>query len=234
MQQTESKVAEEKYEAQILEIFEAPAPILKPRSEALSLVSSCDSGYESEEWEFVDEEGEDDQDDWEYFIDVSSLEVPRKELQNACCKTYIEWNITSQEESVSRTLRNWMKIIKDPSSEILVCLEEEFKASNYFDDASNDKCLKPSVSKYVGKKDKSGKYHGEGELRYSNGSILWGTFKHGVIEGRVVIEHLNGERLEGDFVRDKFEGWVSETYERTGWRQTFYKHGVQVSDWKSE
>ena len=221
----------EKYDYQVVEILEAPVPILKPRSEALSLVSNCDSGYESEEWEFVDDEAEDDddQDDaWEYFIDVSSLEVPRKELQNACCRTYIEWKITSQEEAVSRTLRNWIKIIKDPSSEILVCLEEEFKASNNFEDASNEKCLRPSVNKYIGKKDKRGKYHGEGEIRYSNGSILWGTFKHGVIEGRVVIEHLNGERHEGEFVKDRFEGWVHETYERTGWRQTFYKHGVQV------
>ena len=215
-----------------VEILEAPVPILKPRSEALSLVSSCDSGYESEEWEFVDDEADEDdnQDDvWEYFIDVSSIEVPKKELQNANCKTYINWKTTAQEESVSRTLRNWIKIIKDPNSEILVCLEEEFKASNCFEDASNEKSLKPSISKYVGKKDKNGKYHGEGEIRYSNGSILWGTFKHGVMEGRAVMEHLNGEKYEGEFVKDKFEGWVNETYERTGWRQTFYRHGVQVS-----
>ena len=27
---------------------------------------------------------------------------------------------------------------------------------------------------------------------------------------------------------DKLEGWVWETYERTGWRQTCYRRGVQV------
>ena len=40
--------------------------------------------------------------------------------------------------------------------------------------------------------------------------------------------------VKGDFVADKLEGWVWETYERTGWRQTCYRRGVQVilaPDW---
>ena len=34
--------------------------------------------------------------------------------------------------------------------------------------------------------------------------------------------------MEGEVVNDKLEGWVTETYERTGWRQTFYRKGVRV------
>ena len=204
---------------------------MKPRSEALSLVSNSDSGYDSEEWEYVDTEEEDeDPEEWEYFIETATVEVPRKELQNPHCKTPLEWRHDLQVDNVARTLKNWIKIIKDPSSEILICLEAEFKASSEFEcpNLVEKLSLKPSVSKYTGGKDKKGKYHGEGELRYSNGSILWATFKHGVVEGKATLEHLNGDTFEGEFVNDKLEGWVNETYNIKGWRQTFYKKGVQV------
>ena len=188
------------YSCRSVETLTAPAIALKPRSEALSLVSSCDSGYDSEDWEYVDtEDEEEDGEEWEYFFESSPLEIPRKELQNSYCKTPIQWNRTAQTESISRTLKNWIKIMKDPNSEILLSLEEEFKASSFSGETqiANDKAsLKPSVKQYVGKKDKQGRFHGEGEVRYMNGSILWASFKHGVAEGRGVLEHLNGDKFE--------------------------------------
>ena len=64
-------LAEEQYGSQTIETLIDPVPVLKPRSEALSLVSSCDSGYDSDEWEYVEEEEEaSEADDWEYFVDI--------------------------------------------------------------------------------------------------------------------------------------------------------------------
>ena len=227
----DDSAAEEQYGSQTIETLIDPVPVLKPRSEALSLVSSCDSGYDSDEWEYVEEEEEaSEADDWEYFVDISPLEVPRKELQGPNCRKPIQWPRGAKEETISNSLNNWIKTMKDFKSEILNCLENEFNASNFGGDlASSEKTvLKPSVKQYIGKEDKKGRYHGKGQLRYNNGTIIWGTFKHGVIEGPASIEHLNGERQEGNFVNDRLEGWVTEKYDRTGWRQTFYRRGAQV------
>ena len=224
--------AEEQYGTQTIETLVDPVPVLKPRSEALSLVSSSDSGYDSDEWEYVeeDEDSDIDAEDWEYFVDVSSLEIPRKELQGPNCREPIHWPRGAKEENISNSLKNWIKTMKDSQSEILICLENEFNASNFGGDlASSEKTiLKPSVKQYVGKEDKKGRYHGKGELRYNNGTIIWGKFNHGVLEGPATIEHLNGERQEGNFVSDRLEGWVTEKYGVTGWRQTFYRRGLQV------
>ena len=91
-----------------------------------------------------------------------------------------------------------------------------------------EKALKPSIIKYFRQKDKKGRHNGDGEARYSNGSVVWGTFKHAVREGPATIEQLNSERIDGVFVNDKLEGWAIETYNDSGWRQTYYRRGVQV------
>ena len=59
---------------------------MKPRSAALSLVSCCDSGYDSEEWEYVNEDDNDQEDDeeWEYFDDVSPFEACATRKDSLC------------------------------------------------------------------------------------------------------------------------------------------------------
>lgn len=160
----------------------------------MSLVSCSDSGYDSDEWEYVEEDEDEDGEDegeWEYYIETCPLEIPSRDLQHPNCSNIIEWKTTSKTESVARTLKNWIKIIKDKNSEILMCLEEEFKGSLHLGDmTSSDKVLKPSIKQYVGKKNKQGKFHGEGEVRYTNGSILWANFKNGSIDGRGTIEQV--------------------------------------------
>ena len=227
--------SEERCQTETIETLLDPVPILKPRSEALSLVSSCDSGYDTDtEWEYVEEDeavaGGGEEEEWEYFVDISPLEVPKKELQAPNCKKTIEWPRGAREETISSSLKNWIKTMKDPNSDILNKLETEFIASSFCGDqnCSEKTNLKPSVKLFIGKEDKRGRYHGKGELRYNNGTIIWGTFSHGVIEGRATIEHLNGEIQEGNFVSDRLEGWVTEKYGVTGWRQTFYRRGLQV------
>ena len=88
-----------------------------------------------------------------------------------------------------------------------------------------------SVVKYRGKCDKQGRYHGEGEAWYSNGSLYLGKFQHGVREGPGTLETTVAgvdHSLEGLFTQDRLEGWAEETYEGTGWRQAFYRKGQQV------
>lgn len=80
--------------------------------------------------------------------------------------------------------------------------------------------LKPSIVNYRGKLDKQGAYHGEGEarlvnirsssnklyLRYSNGSLFYGTFKHGLREGHGCLESMVAgveTAVAGHFVQDK-------------------------------
>ena len=222
--------AEEQYGTQTIETQMDPAPVLKPRSQALSLVSCSDSGYDSDEWEYVEEDEASEGEDWEYFVDISSLEIPRKELQGPNCREPVPWQRGAKEETISSSLNNWIKTMRDFQSEILICLENEFNASQFCGDLATSErtFLKPSVKQYIGKEDKQGRYHGKGQLKYNNGTIVWGKFSHGVLEGPATIEHLNGERQEGTFVSDRLEGWVTEKYGVTGWRQTFYRRGLQV------
>ena len=147
-------------------------------------MSLSDSGYDSsDEWEYVDEDDNDEEDEeWEYFVETSPVEIPCKELQHPNCSTELLWRKSHRSETVARynlhglskfypqqiirTLENWIKIMKDKSSNILECLEEEFSASSLVEgQSSQEKILKPSVKQYIGKKNKSGKYHGEGEIR---------------------------------------------------------------------
>ena len=97
----------------------------------------------------------------------------------------------------------------DKESNILVTLEDNFSASAHGSKYKN---------KYFRQKDKKSRHHGDGEARYSNGFVVWGTFKHAVREGPATIEQLKSERIYGVFVNDKLEGWAIETYIDSGWR----------------
>ena len=206
---------------------------LKPRSQALSLSStgSADLGYESD-WEYCDteEEGEEEDEEWEYFLDVPALAVPSRDLQSPYSRHPVSWSPGPAEENIATTLRSWLGRMRDKEDRILVSLEEQFQASQATTGLTAEKSsnLRPSLAKFVGSLDRAGRGHGPGEARYTNGSILSASFQHGQASGPGVLELLNGDRFEGIFLKDKLSGWVTETYQETGWRQTFYQAGTRV------
>ena len=95
--------------------------------------------------------------------------------------------------------------------------------------------LKPSVAKYKGKLDKQDRYkykykgqlphcysqglpryHGDGEARYTNCDIFYGTWRHGLREGAGCLVSMVGGvecSVEGVWREDRLEGWAEETYQ---------------------
>ena len=93
-----------------------------------------DLGYESDCWEYCDgdDDGDsrtDDADLWEYFEDDIDLEIPRKDLQNAYNRQTIQWEVGTKTRNAAMILENWMTLMMDKESNILVSLEENFSAS---------------------------------------------------------------------------------------------------------
>ena len=148
---------------------------LKPRSQALSLSStgSADLGYESD-WEYCDteEEGEEEEDEeWEYFLDVPALTVPSKDLQSPYSRHPVRWSPTAAQEKIAVTLTQWLARMRDKEDGILLSLEDQFQASQKPTGLTAEKSsnLRPSLAKFVGPADRAGRGQGTGEARYSNG-----------------------------------------------------------------
>ena len=213
-----------------MEVLSCP---LKPRSQALSLSStgSADLGYESD-WEYCDteEEGEDDDEEWEYFLEVPSPALPPRDLQSPYSRQPVSWSPLPAGQNIAATLYSWLARMKDREDGVLLSLEQQFRPSQRSPGRTAEKSsgLRPSLARFVGPVDRAGRGQGPGEARFTNGSILTATFQHGLASGPGVLETLNGDRFEGVFVKDKLSGWVTETYQETGWRQTFYQAGVRV------
>ena len=205
---------------------------LKPRSQALSLSStgSADLGYESD-WEYCDteEEGEEDE-EWEYFLDVPALSVPPRDLQSPYSQEPVVWSPGQAEQDIAARLRSWLARMRDKEDGILVSLEEQFRASQKTPGRTGEKTgsLRPSLAKFLGPVDRAGRPHGAGEARFTNGSVLSATFQHGQARGPGVLELLNGDKFEGDFEKSQLCGWVTETYQETGWRQSYYQAGTRL------
>ena len=216
-----------------VEVISCP---LKPRSQALSLASSSgssDLGYESD-WEYCDSEAEDEDDEWEYFFEVPRLALPGRDLQQPYSSQPLNWSPGPEGEKIAASLTAFLARMKDKESRILFELEEEFQASSRTaskvssEKSSSAPSLRPSIAKFTGSLDTAGRPHGPGDARLTNGSTLSATFRHGLAHGPGVLELLNGDRYEGNFVSDKLTGWVTETYQETGWRQTFYQAGARA------
>ena len=183
-----------------------------------------ESGYDTESIELS--EIEEETDDKEEFI---LLEVPKKILQGPYCKDSIPWDLNESMVDLSQSLSSWIDDMMDKDSVILQTLHDEYGIENCLIDTDlKTHNLIPSILKYKGKKDKKGRFKGQADASYSNGSEYYGMFQKGKREGPGTLELVSGEIIEGSFLNDKLEGWTKSVYNDSGWRETFYRHGERV------
>ena len=183
---------------------------------------------EDEDWEYADEDEDEEvaavgvqgddcgQGDWEY---EEEPEVPRKDLQGPYCNTPVTWSPSYQTERAAATLADWIQLMRNrclvfltmtptrDSSILVSLLDQHGLAERGGKRNLQELSLNPiSVVKYRGKVDKQGRYHGEGEAWYSNGSLYLGKFQHGVREGPGTLETTVAgvdHCLEGLFTQDR-------------------------------
>jgi len=144
----------------------------------------------------------------------------------------------SRKDNVSSNIDHWLRLMRcNGINENGISLEQ-------FDDIKIG-CSLPGVTSftegyepfpnsdfqncvYDGELDQMGRFHGQGSVRFDDGSIISGWWSHGVRSGlvKIITSRKGLQYVEGEYKNDKMDGKVKIKFKDDTWLEGYFSAGV--------